>query len=177
MLGETHISPCVMVAGFGCWQLQEIMAASLDVIWRSPCADSNWGGGSLWCAWRAGGRAQPPAQQQPRRPTLLQKLLAPDIRREHSRLLQCLRFLVNNNFLLDFGRAPLVFPPEPSGLPEAIPGESICSRQRCSGVHSAPIRDNRVFNTFCVNRWTQGAQLIWLGTVGVTGQNLRPIGY
>ncbi len=63
---------------------------------------------------------QSPVQQ--RRPTLLQKLLAPDIRAEHSRLLQCLRFLVTNKFLLDFSRAPLIFPPEPAVPSTVLPG-------------------------------------------------------
>ncbi|CAL8463582.1 g3116 [Coccomyxa elongata] len=69
---------------------------------------------------RQGGRMQG-AHQQQRRPTLLQKLLAPDIRAEHSRLLQCLRFLVTNNFLLDYGRAPLVFPPQPTAPADTLP--------------------------------------------------------
>lgn len=74
----------------------------------------------------AGGRTQGAAhQQQRRRPTLLQKLLAPDIRAEHSRLLQCLRFLVTNNFLLDYGRAPLIFPPQPAVPPNAFPGSGL----------------------------------------------------
>jgi hypothetical protein len=73
-------------------------------------------------ACAAAGRLQSPTQQ--RRQTLLQKLLAPDIRKEHSRLLQCLRFLVTNNFLLNYGRAPLIFPPEPAALNDALPGEN-----------------------------------------------------
>ncbi|KAK9815260.1 hypothetical protein WJX72_000809 [[Myrmecia] bisecta] len=47
-------------------------------------------------------------------PTLLQKLLAKDIRRDRSHLLQCLRFLVDNNYLLDLGKKPLVFPLPPA---------------------------------------------------------------
>ncbi|BDA48556.1 probable collagen alpha-5(VI) chain at N-terminal half [Coccomyxa sp. Obi] len=71
---------------------------------------------------RQGGRTQAASQQQQqRRQTLLQKLLAPDIRAEHSRLLQCLRFLVTNNFLLDYGRAPLIFPPQPAAPANALP--------------------------------------------------------
>jgi len=37
-------------------------------------------------------------------------LLAKEIRQEHSHLLQCFRFLVNNNFLQDLGTQALVFP-------------------------------------------------------------------
>ena len=48
-----------------------------------------------------------------RDPTLLEKLLAKDIRTEHSRLLQCMRFIVANNFLQDVGAKALQFPPEP----------------------------------------------------------------
>ncbi len=70
----------------------------------------------------AGGRMQGAHQQQQRWPTLLQKLLAPDIRAEHSRLLQCLRFLVTNNFLLDYGCAPLVFPPQPAAPASTLQG-------------------------------------------------------
>ncbi len=50
----------------------------------------------------------------PREATLLEKLLAKDMRAEHSRLLQCMRFLVANKYLQDMGGNPLQFPPEPS---------------------------------------------------------------
>jgi hypothetical protein len=74
----------------------------------------------------AGHRRQQLEQQQ-RRPTLLQKLLARDIRAEHSRLLQCFRFIVTNNFLLDYGSTPLHFPPEPTGIDDglSLPGMSL----------------------------------------------------
>jgi hypothetical protein len=62
-----------------------------------------------------------PLQHQPQRPSLLAKLLAPDIRAQHSRLLQALRFFVENDFLSSYGRAPLAFPPEPAApAPEAL---------------------------------------------------------
>ena len=49
-----------------------------------------------------------------REPSLLEKLLVKDIRAEHSRLLQCMRFIVANNFLQDLDFKPLQFPPESS---------------------------------------------------------------
>ena len=62
---------------------------------------------------------QPAAQ---RKPSLLEKLLAKDIRAEHSRLLQCMRFIVANNFLQDVGSKPLQFPPGPSADTAHAPG-------------------------------------------------------
>lgn len=59
----------------------------------------------------------------PRKATLLEKLLAKDIRAEHSRLLQCMRFLVANNYLQDVGFKPLQFPPEPSAAGGETLGE------------------------------------------------------
>lgn len=56
------------------------------------------------------------------KPTLLQKLLAPDIRAEHSRLLQALRFLRANDFLRGYGRDSLAFPPEPAAAAVTLPG-------------------------------------------------------
>ena len=58
-----------------------------------------------------------------RDPSLLEKLLATDIRAEHSRLLQCMRFFVANNFLQDVGSKPLLYPPEPPSATEQPPGE------------------------------------------------------
>lgn len=58
---------------------------------------------------------QAPVRGSP--PTLLQKLLAKDIHTERSHLLQCLRFLVSNNFLLHADHAPVVYPSEPAPLP------------------------------------------------------------
>ena len=66
-----------------------------------------------------------------RDPSLLEKLLATDIRAEHSRLLQCMRFLVANNFLQDVGSKPLLYPPEAPSAAEQPPGGS-CLAQ----VHS-----------------------------------------
>ena len=63
-----------------------------------------------------------------RDPSLLEKLLATDIRAEHSQLLQCMRFLVANNFLQDVGSKPLLYPPEASSAAEQPPGGS-CSGQ------------------------------------------------
>ncbi len=57
-----------------------------------------------------------------REPSLLEKLLAKDIRAEHSRLLQCMRFIVANNFLQDVGSKPLQFPAEPCADPAQAPG-------------------------------------------------------
>lgn len=70
-----------------------------------------------------GGRQadRPGAQQAKRAPTLLQKLLVKDIRKDHSHLLQCFRFLVKNNFLQDVGAKPLVYPDPPPTLREVLP--------------------------------------------------------
>ena len=57
-----------------------------------------------------------------REPSLLEKLLAKDIRAEHSRLLQCMRFIVANNFLQDVGSKPLQFPAEPCVDTAQAPG-------------------------------------------------------
>ena len=62
---------------------------------------------------------QPVAQREP---SLLEKLLAKDIRAEHSRLLQCMRFIVANNFLQDVGSKPLQFPAEPCADTAQAPG-------------------------------------------------------
>ena len=70
------------------------------------------------------GRGRQVAQPlPPREATLLEKLLAKDIRAEHSRLLQCMRFLVANNYLQDVGSKPLHFPPEPSAAGGETLGE------------------------------------------------------
>ncbi|KAA6420678.1 MAG: hypothetical protein FRX49_09470 [Trebouxia sp. A1-2] len=70
-----------------------------------------------------GGRQadRPGAQQAKRAPTLLQKLLVKDIRKDHSHLLQCFRFFVKNNFLQDVGATPLVYPDPPPTLREVLP--------------------------------------------------------
>ncbi|KAK1374154.1 NUFIP1 domain-containing protein [Heracleum sosnowskyi] len=47
---------------------------------------------------------------QKREPTLLQKLLSADIRRDRSRLLQVFRFMVMNSFFKDQPEKPLMFP-------------------------------------------------------------------
>ena len=54
---------------------------------------------------------------RPRPPTLLQKLLAKDIHRERSHLLQAFRFIVANNFLLHADHAPVSFPAIAPPLP------------------------------------------------------------
>lgn len=62
---------------------------------------------------RSRGRGRGASSLPPRRETLLQKLLAPDVRRERSALLQCLRFFAANGFLADPGavRFPVEAPP------------------------------------------------------------------
>ncbi|KAK9837779.1 hypothetical protein WJX74_004941 [Apatococcus lobatus] len=57
-----------------------------------------------------GRNARPAPRLPPRAPTLLQKLLAKDIRKDHSYLLQAFRFLVSNDFLQHEASRPLVFP-------------------------------------------------------------------
>lgn len=47
---------------------------------------------------------------QKREPTLLQKLLSADIRRDRGRLLQVFRFMVMNSFFKDQQEKPLMFP-------------------------------------------------------------------
>ncbi|KAK3000490.1 hypothetical protein RJ639_022529 [Escallonia herrerae] len=54
-------------------------------------------------------RSIKPAMNQ-REPTLLQKLLSADIRRDKSRLLQVFRFMVMNSFFKDWPEKPLRFP-------------------------------------------------------------------
>ncbi|GAQ88045.1 Zinc finger domain containing protein [Klebsormidium nitens] len=44
-----------------------------------------------------------------RAPTLLEKLLAPEIRKDKSHLLQSFRFMVNNNFFLEWPQQPLKY--------------------------------------------------------------------
>ncbi|KAL0037580.1 hypothetical protein WJX77_003637 [Trebouxia sp. C0004] len=70
-----------------------------------------------------GGRQsdRPGAQQAKRAPTLLQKLLVKDIRKDHSHLLQCFRFFVKNDFLQDVGTRALVYPDPPPTLREVLP--------------------------------------------------------
>lgn len=64
------------------------------------------------------GRGRHPSQPVVvRDPSLLEKLLATDIRAEHSRLLQCLRFVVSNNFLQELSSKPLLYPPESDSAP------------------------------------------------------------
>ena len=67
-------------------------------------------------------------QARPRPPTLLQKLLAKDIRTEHSHLLQAFRFFVSNDFLVHASNQELTFPPEPAALPPEFddPGKIQC---------------------------------------------------
>ena len=75
------------------------------------------------------GRGRHPCQPVVvRDPSLLEKLLATDIRAEHSRLLQCMRFLVANNFLQDVGSKPLLYPPEPPTALGQPPGESLLAQ-------------------------------------------------
>ena len=62
-----------------------------------------------------GGRSGHPKPSPARRPTLLQKLLAPDVRREHSALLQCMRFFAANAFLAD--PAAVRFPEDAPAAP------------------------------------------------------------
>ncbi len=65
-------------------------------------------------------------QQAPRphrAPSLLSKLLAKDVRKEHSQLLQALRFLSRNNFLLDVGTSTsgdLIYPDVTRAHPVAL---------------------------------------------------------
>lgn len=59
------------------------------------------------------------------RQSLLQRLLAKEIKQEQSSLLQCLRFIVNNNFLQDMGAKPLIFPSDPHTAVDAKAGESV----------------------------------------------------
>ncbi|XP_057980890.1 uncharacterized protein LOC131166391 isoform X2 [Malania oleifera] len=51
-----------------------------------------------------------PPSLNPQKPTLLQKLLSADIRRDKSRLLQVFRFMVVNSFFKDWPEKPLNFP-------------------------------------------------------------------
>jgi len=72
----------------------------------------------------------------PRREPLLQKLLAREIRQEHSHLLQCFRFLVNNNFLQDLAAGKLVYPVadgSPADFQAGEPSCRGCRQQRSKG--------------------------------------------
>lgn len=60
---------------------------------------------------RPGGNASFPASiSDKRKPSLLQKLLAAEINRDKSHLLQVFRFMVLNNFFKDYPEKPLEFP-------------------------------------------------------------------
>lgn len=82
-------------------------------------------------------KSQQAAASMKRKPSLLAKLLDTDIQREKSQILQCLRFFVNNCFLLEYPSQPLEFfswlqsegeaEGEPEGEPECEPeGEPEC---------------------------------------------------
>lgn len=58
------------------------------------------------------------------RQSLLQRLLAKEIRQERSTILQCLRFVVNNDFLQESGSKPLIFPDDDHATADAKAGES-----------------------------------------------------
>jgi len=58
-------------------------------------------GGEEAAAARRGRHQKGAALEKRRPPTLLSKLLQPEITRDKSYILQCLRFFVNNNFLVD----------------------------------------------------------------------------
>ena len=74
-----------------------------------------------------------------REPSLLEKLLAKDIHAEHSRLLQCMRFVVVNNFLQDIGFKPLQFPAEPCADTTQAPGTyDSWTLLHCWGTQSHP---------------------------------------
>ena len=66
---------------------------------------------------------------RPRRPPLLQQLLAQDIRQEHSHLLQAFRFIVNNDFLQDVNK-PLVFRSTENSPLDVQAGGENCHRGR-----------------------------------------------
>lgn len=53
---------------------------------------------------------RPEIQKKNPNPTLLQKLLSADIKRDKSQLLQAFRFMVSNNFFVDPPKKPLEFP-------------------------------------------------------------------
>ncbi|KAI3926883.1 hypothetical protein MKX01_032798 [Papaver californicum] len=69
-----------------------------------------------------------------REPTLLQKLLSADIKRDRSHLLQVFRFMVTNSFFKDWPEQPLEFP-----LVTIKGGES---KGKISEEKSSPIRDH-----------------------------------
>ncbi|XP_052193709.1 uncharacterized protein LOC127802071 isoform X3 [Diospyros lotus] len=72
-----------------------------------------------------------------RQPTLLQKLLSANIRRDRSRLLQVFRFMVINSFFKDWPEKPLRFPSvivkEETGSKEVVEGKTASSRECLSG--------------------------------------------
>ena len=98
---------------------------------------------STECGVTSIGRGRHPSQLViARDPSLLEKLLATDIRAEHSRLLQCMRFFVANNFLQDVGTEPLLYPPEPPSAVEQPPGEYHQHKLKLSMSHISVIPDN-----------------------------------
>lgn len=65
-----------------------------------------------------------------KKPTLLQKLLSTDIKRDKSRLLQSFRFMVMNSFFKDWPEKPLSFPKvilKENGIESAVNEEKPCS--------------------------------------------------
>lgn len=88
---------------------------------------------------------------KPARRTLLERLLAPEIRRERSTLLQCVRFVVANaaRFLDGDDDAPLIFPPGTRDPAVALAagsddngngggGESEAARRRAAQLQELP---------------------------------------
>lgn len=73
------------------------------------------------------------------RKSLLQRLLAKEIRQEHCMLLQCFRFLVNNNFLQDPDTDKLVFSHETGPAEDPKTGASdLSERHNCNGTSKNP---------------------------------------
>nr|XP_023889035.1 uncharacterized protein LOC112001100 isoform X2 [Quercus suber] len=66
-----------------------------------------------------------------KKPTLLQKLLSADVRRDKSHLLQIFRFMVMNSFFTDWPDKPLKFP---SVIVKEIGCESEVVEEKCSPV-------------------------------------------
>lgn len=57
-----------------------------------------------------GGESSPASISNKRKPSLLQKLLINDVKRDKSRLLQVFRFMLSNSFFKDWPKKPLEFP-------------------------------------------------------------------
>ncbi|XP_067314747.1 nuclear fragile X mental retardation-interacting protein 1 isoform X2 [Pseudorasbora parva] len=88
---------------------------------------------------RGKGRGQRNSEPQRHRPTLLEMLLAPDVRRERNVVLQCVRFIVRNGF---FGLAGKDCQDETEG------GRCVCEDPQTAGASVSVCEDPQTASVF-----------------------------